>query len=429
MGIHQNVATLAVVALLGAPGAVWAQSDKQIAVLGLEITSAGSDDNKTTAVATGMTQALRTEVREAPGYVVAKDSEQDLVEAKLLSGCEDEAPVCMANIGTEFGADMLLYGRLSKASSGYQVETIYFDVAQRKIVKTATTKVSPADAKGKKFKPHAKSLFAKLTGQAVAVPVKPDPPPIAPRSKLAIKVATPRLTGMKGSVFIDGVVAGSLTDGALALTTIPPGTHVVRLALPGYEPMEKTVVLRDRVATELTFDLVKPPDKRPLVAGPVVETKHAGSDTDRTVFWTAGAVTAVAGGLWLFSGLKVLEAEDETAESASRSMTYNQVAARTPGMQPPTNCAVAKHAVTSENTTDTHLISAHGSCNDGLRFEKIANISIAVTAVAGAITAFYAYRAFFRNPKKKEAQAPGPSVQFQPILTPTQAGAGMTIRF
>ena len=426
VAVHQKCLFLLLATSLFLPQAALAQNTKKVAVLGLELTSLNADAAKTASAAGEATTALRKTVAETPGYTIAPNSNQDLAEAKLLSGCTDEAPACMANIGTELGADLLLYGHFSKASSGYQIEVIFFDIAKRKVIKTAAETVPTNDASAKRYSPHTKKLFATVAD--IASPVV-APPPVTkpkPQSKLTVQVIEPALTGNVGTVIVDGTPVGNLVNGSFESTTISPGEHAVKIAVPGYEPTEQKVVLRDRIATTLDFRLVTP---NVLVQPEATLKKKGGSNTDKIIFWSAATVTVAAGGLWAFSGLKVKEAEDEKDDfldrvlnNSAENMLYDQAlldGSRDDG------CDAAEAANLGGATPN--LAGVVSSCADGRKFEKIANVAIATTAVVGAVAAFYAYRAFFRNSESEPE--PGPSVQLVPVLSPNQAGAELTIRF
>ena len=425
VAVHQKCLFLLLATSLFLPQAALAQNTKKVAVLGLELTSLNADAAKTASAAGEATTALRKTVAETPGYTIAPNSNQDLAEAKLLSGCTDEAPACMANIGTELGADLLLYGHFSKASSGYQIEVIFFDIAKRKVIKTAAETVPTNDASAKRYSPHTKKLFATVAD--IAPPVV-APPPVTkpkPQSKLTIQVIEPALTGNVGTVIVDGTPVGNLVNGSFESTTISPGEHAVKIAVPGYEPTEQKVVLRDRIATTLDFRLVTP---NILVQPEATLKKKGGSNTDKIIFWSAATVTVAAGGLWAFSGLKVKEAEDEKDDFLRFLPETNEYMRYTDQLDAgvPDGCEAAEAAALPGGTTPT-LRDIVGACADGRKFEKIANVAIATTAVVGAVAAFYAYRAFFRNSESEPE--PGPSVQLVPVLSPNQAGAELTIRF
>ncbi len=90
-----------------------AQAKPTIAVLGLEVIDNGNVDKETTRAAQRLAQELRVQAKRPNGkFAFAPNSEKDLLELKLLSGCSDEGRSCMAEIGVELGADRLLYGKL-----------------------------------------------------------------------------------------------------------------------------------------------------------------------------------------------------------------------------------------------------------------------------------------------------------------------------
>src|SRR5450432_1560814 len=95
--------------LAGAPDAHAA--NKKLAVLGIEAVDDGAgSQKKTTELAKTLTESLRSKVTTSTGYDLAPNSAKELAELKLLSDCLDEGAECMAAIGKDLNADVLLYG-------------------------------------------------------------------------------------------------------------------------------------------------------------------------------------------------------------------------------------------------------------------------------------------------------------------------------
>src|SRR5688572_12086225 len=72
-----------------------------VAILGLEVIDDGTGmEAKTTQFAKELTEELRKRPKAGTGpYALAPGSDKDLLELKLLSGCESEGKDCMAAIG------------------------------------------------------------------------------------------------------------------------------------------------------------------------------------------------------------------------------------------------------------------------------------------------------------------------------------------
>jgi len=103
-----------VLLLVGWGAKAWAGSKPPIAILGLEVYDNGSGiDPETTKAARDVTAALRERARVPSGpYALVLGGEKELIDEKLLNNCDSEAPSCMAMIGSELGAELLMYGKI-----------------------------------------------------------------------------------------------------------------------------------------------------------------------------------------------------------------------------------------------------------------------------------------------------------------------------
>jgi hypothetical protein len=94
-----------------------------LAVLGLEVV--GAVDLDSVRVARELTAALRAHAASGP-YTIAPNSDQELIDLKLIHDCPDERKACMAKIGRALHTKHLLYGHVERKSGaaggrGYQV--------------------------------------------------------------------------------------------------------------------------------------------------------------------------------------------------------------------------------------------------------------------------------------------------------------------
>lgn len=146
------------------------------AMLGLEVVVAkGKPDKETVRVATELTVAVRTRIKAGTGpWAFAPGSERELLDEKLLNNCETEAPACMAVIGVNLGADILVYGKVEKKSADYAVSLKVLDVAAKKQLIAWADVLPAADAKGVKLLEFAKKGFGRISG-APAPSTTPTP--------------------------------------------------------------------------------------------------------------------------------------------------------------------------------------------------------------------------------------------------------------
>jgi hypothetical protein len=142
-------------AAVGVPARLPARTKPRIAILGLE---AGSPDVMPVA------RRIGDAVRTADGGVEAPVHE--LVDEKLLAGCESEEPSCMALIGHNLGAALVLWGRVDRVSrtgkTGYIVQLRLVDVSGRDVIATWTQFASAADVEPTAVARLARHAYEKL---------------------------------------------------------------------------------------------------------------------------------------------------------------------------------------------------------------------------------------------------------------------------
>lgn len=208
-----------------------------IAILGLEVI--GSDgDAKTTQFAKDLTEALRSRPKAGTGpYTLAPGSDKDLLELKLLSKCESEAPACMAAIGKDLAADRLLYGRVEKRSTGYQLSLRLLDVGTKAVERSTSDIVAYADSTGASLFAFAKKSYAKLAG-------------VTDQGSLVVKANVDR-----GTVYLDGQPRGSLSAGAAQIAGLSEGKYKLRIEAQGHAAYETTIMIHAGETTTTVADL------------------------------------------------------------------------------------------------------------------------------------------------------------------------------
>ena len=128
---------------------------RSVAVLGLD----GGDH-----VARDLTEGLRARAKVGIGPLqLAPGSDKELTDEKILHNCESEAPACMAQIGDDLGADVLVYGQLSAQRAGYQIVLRRFDVHRKLVERALTDFISTSESDGAALQGRAKQLWVKLT--------------------------------------------------------------------------------------------------------------------------------------------------------------------------------------------------------------------------------------------------------------------------
>lgn len=295
-----RVLSSACVALLvawAASGTALAGGKPPIAILGLEVyDNGGGIDPETTRAAKELTIALRDRAKAGTGpYTPVQGGEKELIDEKLLNNCDSEAPTCMAAIGTELGAEVLMYGRIEKSNQNgqgiYRVSIKLLNVNRKQLASSTVEVLPTTDSSGVRASTHAKAWYAKLAG-------------VVTGGTLAIRANIDR-----GTVLIDEDTKGNLASGTLTLTGIPEGRHILAIEAPGYQRYEAAVTVRTGETTPQNVTMVelkRLPAREPgktLTSreGTVSGGKSSGGGIWKPVFYGTTVATAAAGAFAIYS--------------------------------------------------------------------------------------------------------------------------------
>jgi hypothetical protein len=392
---------LTVAGLWGAVATVAADAARQrLAVLGIEPRSDDPHARQRTAVlARALTDELRARALDT-GLELAPGSQKDLVELKLLTSCIDEAPACMATIGHQLGADIVIYGHLDKQRSGYVVSLNRLEVATRTVRALDTPKTVIATEDGMR-----KIAAATLTSPAIEA---------APGEGNRLVVST----SVPATVAVNGIARGTTgADQPLAVNDLPAGPATVTVEAPGYRRYEGQVAVAARGRTDLTVRLERAgaaPAPAPEPEAPVVAERPG--KTARVMFWTTLVATGVGVTAFTITGLQVRSIEQEQ-DSAIAAWGDGY---KTNGVQFPNDaCAEAR------NDGYQKLIDV---CDRGQRMATVTNVLIGVTAAAAVASAIFYWRGYLASGNPEPAAvAHGPVIA--PELYKSGAGVGATIEF
>lgn len=294
--------------LLVLSGQAWAGS--KISVLGLEVRDSGTGiDPETTKVAKDLTFALRQRAAtNAYNVSPAPNGDKELIDEKLLNNCDSEAAVCMAKIGSDLGADLLLFGKIEKGigQNGlliYKVDLKLLYVAGKQVISTSETLAQTEATNVSSSASHAKAWYNKLVGATSAGRV----------------VVTANID--RGTVYIDGEAKGMLTSGKLDIPSVPEGAHklVIEPSGKGFQRYEASITVRtgDTLTHGATLAEMKPlaPAAEPPAVTGTAELSTAPSSTVQSeptkrskiwkpVFYTSAALDAAALGFTLYEWRK-----------------------------------------------------------------------------------------------------------------------------
>lgn len=235
------------------------------------------------SVEPGMGQAL-TDVlfRHIPslqGMRVEK-SQQDLPEVKLVFGCTDENPSCMAKVGKSLSVDRLIYGSIRKQPQGG-------------LYTVAIKQLNVADSTVEKF----------ITEAVPAEVLRPDSPQLDELVQRWLRVLL--IEGLRGglrvvtdppgaSVQLDGIAVG---QSPLTMQEVDVGEHLLRVELADHRPEQKTIRIRGGQVHEVTAALVQRGSGRSGGRGQA-ETTRILKITSYIAAGLAGASFLAAIGTW-----------------------------------------------------------------------------------------------------------------------------------
>ena len=359
----------------------------RVAVLGLEVT--GTIDQASTTVARELTEGLRSRARGGNGpYQLAPNSDRELIDEKLIKSCDSEAAGCMAAIGRDLGADVLIYGKVEKVRGGYRAILHVLDVSSKSQDKELTLAVS-SGMSGDAVRAAARKAYVDLVGGAAPV-----------GGTLIVTSNVPA-----GRVLIDDEPKDELVAGT-ATIVLPEGRYRLAIEAEGYRRKQRAVLLTSGVTITETLDLA-------LVA------KGGDDDGDGLGVWKPlfGVSLALTVGLAAYSTYNYLEMGSEMGQ-----FTGTRVSMR-PGDITEGDCA--NRADVRETSTGNHFEKA---CDLQTQHKVTAYAAL----IAGAAVLGTGYMAFFRGssteaPTTSARRAGGRrALAITPVVN--RDGAGATLR-
>jgi hypothetical protein len=411
-----------------------AHAKPTIAILGLEVVdNGGGVDEKSTKVAKDLTEALRARAKVGTGpFTLAPGSDKDLLEMKLLSGCDNEATACMASMGTELAADKLLYGKVEKQSGGFQVTLRVLDVSSKSNEKTTTDIIPVSESGGAELTRWGKQLYNRLSGAS-------------DQGTLLVKANVDR-----GTIFVDKQVKGSLVGGSARIAGLSEGGHEIAIEAEGKLRYTAKVTVTGGEETthnaELEANTIKvKPDEKKLPGddhvtgevggslskeGTISDEEHPGR-TARALFWTSLIVTASSATAMTITGLQVRGSLREDKENAIRA--WQMANEGKTDLSGDDACDKASGLA----SRDALAATVDDKCQIGARRALITNVLVGTTVIAAAATIVFYYKGYVSMPHSTatvDARRHGknkdkPVVVFAPAVSPNQVGAALRIDF
>jgi len=375
------------------------------------------------ALAQQLTDALRQRAAGTAGVRAVQG--KDLIEIKMVFGCDQEQPGCMAQAGRTLGADKLLYGTLKKARGANQVAVSLklLDVKSGAVERTVGETVPKRELSAGGVHAAASKWFAEL----VQVEARP------------ILTVTSDPGG--AAVAVDGNPAGRTP---LTLRDLAPGAHTIAVSASGRVTQTRTVELRAGGASEVavTLEAERPaiverphPTPEPAVVPPPVEkpqptTPPPGHPGRAAKFVALGSLVGavVAGSVAIYTWRTYAGLEDTTHAELGmiRDATANPTQEHLNFYQSPT-C----------NPPAGLMGPVNNYSSDCSRGQTYANTTTALWVISGALaaTAVVSYiigdrqAAHAEQARKSQARLWQKTLKIAPVFSSKSGGLSAAFEF
>jgi hypothetical protein len=375
-----------------------------------------------------LTEALRQRAAGTAGVRAVQG--KDLIEIKMVFGCDQEQPACMAQAGRTLGADKLIYGTIRKARGGaLTVSLKLLDVKGGAIERSVSEATTRRELTGASVQAAAVKWFAQL------VPVEAHP------------ILTVTSDPPNAAIAIDGNPAGRTP---VTLRDLSPGVHSVAVSAAGRVTQTRNVELRAGVSSDLAVTLeaerVSPPvverprPPEPAVVTPPlekpqpVETQPVGHPGRAAKLVALGSLVGavVAGSVAIYTWRTYVGLEDTT--HTELGMIQNATAG------PPTQDQANFYASPTCNPPaglmgGSVLQSYQNDCSKG---QTYANATTALWVITGALagTAVISYivgdrqaAKAEREAKKSQARLWQKSLRIAPVISSKSGGLTAAFEF
>lgn len=362
------IGTLTILVGLQLGGQGLAQAQQTAAMLGVEAGDAPVE------MAAKLGEALRVQIQQSSKYKLV--SGKAIEEIKLVFGCVEESPTCMATAGRSMQAEKILWGALRANGAGFRFTIKMVDVAKARVEQQVSD-----DIRDKKLSAaQAAELVNRLTKSFLG----------------GSSVGEVNITSnVSGAQIKEGVQLLGITDERepTVLRDMTEGQHLLKIEKEGYLPWEQQVSVRSGDKTQVNAQLVPESDV------PLADTsaKPAGSSNSpwRIAFWSGLAVTAgfAAGLTWSALSVRGIEQERDDAllpyvpTTAGQQTPYdvNDVCAARSGWDPPA--------------------SIKDVCDRGQSRALLTNVLIALTSVSAITTGYFYYKGYMSTESSTDAVA------------------------
>ncbi len=381
----------------------------QIAILGLEIDVNSGVDPETTRAAKDLTAALRDRAKAGTGpYLPSPSGDKELIDEKLLKNCDNEAAACMADIGKDLNAEVLMYGKLEKAGNQYKVSIKLLNVPKKQLVNSIVETIPIGQASGVSATTHARTWYSKLVGASTG-------------GTLVVKANIDR-----GTVILDEDVRGNLSSGAVTIPNVPEGRHTLAIEAKDYQRYETQITMHDGETVSHGATLVELSKHQPTPPGTTeaISTEGTIDHPHKGNIWKPVAIGAgvVEAGSIAFLAYSYIQERNNASNIHAMNHIGDVTESDCGHLTPDTIGADGKNPV----------VYNKGAFDSACRYSRYEKYGWVATSVFGVVLAGSLVMAFIKSDTPTERQAVGPrrkkrDLAITPIVTPD--GGGATLRF
>ncbi len=401
------------IALVGWIAPAAAQKDKpKIAILGLEVIDGGAGiDAATTQFAKALTDAMRVRPNSNSGpYLLAPSSAREFIDLKAIAGCDEEGKdkdskdkyrECIAGMGVNLKTEFLVYGKVERGKTGYQVVLFLMQVNTKQIAQRIPDSIPFNESTGLSVTSWGKNLYGRLVGAATQGGV------------------IVRSSAQRGTVLVNGKARGSLVAGEFKVNGLAEGSYEIAVDAEGHARFSQTVTViggEDVTVSAMWAEAPTPPDSTKPDSnnnvgtgvgslqsreGSVSRDKGNGKGLWKGMFFGGLAVAAGGGGFWAYS--------------------YNQMNDKIPAGKN------GSGQDWSEKDCGMGIQDVEASCTQ----RRNTGIGMGVVAVGGVMAAVGFYFAYIRESGTSDRSASHRKTRDRVVVTPIVAadGAGAMVRF
>ena len=357
----------------------------------------------TPLIAREITRELRQRVQSpACPYVMAPNSNKELLDEKQLMSCENEEPDCMVVIGAGLASDALLYGRVEKRGQGFRISLKLLDIKRKQVQPAVDELPGGGGVPG-----VSRRLYRKLIGAG-------------PGDNATLVVRARSDTGApirSGTVVIDDESRAQLVNGKATVTEVDEGRRTVAIHVGGFRRFEEIITVRGGEQVTLDAQLhglfagPSPGAAPPPGAGapPEPETPSLRPSGLWKASLVAGALTVAAGGAYAWY-------------SFERQQAWVPLVRADIG---PEQCGTGDDQLRMDNKT-IELDAFHRTCHFHTRI--FAGFAI---AGVGAVAAVVSLIMLTRDPVSSDGHVAGArprsGVTIAPLIAPDRAGAQIAV--